>query len=189
MDAAELRQWSFCEIVAAAAFFFVLQEKDFANLTKSYYSGGANEKNLIEKKGLMRELNSLKCKNTDLRGVKRFFCWNVDLSLFCPSTISDPGCWLGGQGSEVTRWSEAALHPRQASSPSQVNSKPPSSNSPHIRRIFRAISHPSDAGFGLGEENMRPWLTKNSWVEIKPPPFWLWLGCWVTVFVTASFGL
>lgn len=59
-----------CEIAAAAAaaaaFFFVLQEKDFANLAKSYYSGGANEKNLIEEKGLTRELHSLKCKNTDL---------------------------------------------------------------------------------------------------------------------------
>lgn len=76
MDAAELRQWSFCEIAAAAAaFFFVLQEKDFANLAKSYYSGGANEKNLIEEKGLTRELNNLKCKNTDL---------------FCPPTISNP---------------------------------------------------------------------------------------------------
>lgn len=79
MDAAELRQWSFCEIAAAAAaaaFFFVLQEKNFVNFAKSlYYSGGANEKNLIEQKGLTRELNSLKCKNTDLRGVtvKGFF--------------------------------------------------------------------------------------------------------------------
>lgn len=72
MDAAELRQWSFCEI-AAAALFFVLQEKDLANLAKSYYSGGANEKNLIEEKGLTRKLNSLKCKNTDLQGVN-FFC-------------------------------------------------------------------------------------------------------------------
>lgn len=58
MDAAELRQWSFCEIAAAAAaaFFFVLQKKDFANLAKSYYSGGAKEKNVIEEKGLTRAL-------------------------------------------------------------------------------------------------------------------------------------
>lgn len=87
MDAVELHQWSFCEIAAAAAaaaFSFVLQEKDFANLVKSlYYSGGANEKNLIEEKGLTRELNSLKCKNTDLRGVKSIF---VGMSI-CPFSV------------------------------------------------------------------------------------------------------